>query len=287
MKAPVVDYLRPTTVADALRHLSEIDNARVLAGGQSLVAMLNMRFAFPDCLVDINRIAELAFIRDTGRAIEFGTATRQREVEFSDLVARKLPILREAILNVGHRQTRNRGTVGGSLCQLDPSAEIPTIATAMDATLTVGSVRGERQIPMARFPAGYMSPAMEPDEMLLRIAIEPWAPSHGWGFQEFARRHGDFAIASCAALLQFGADGRISRASVTLGGVAAAPLRMPQAESVLIGTRAEAADLDQAAGRCGAVEASTDSYVPGWYRQRLARVLARRVLQVAVDRAEK
>ena len=287
MKAPIVEYVRPTSVAEALRHLSEIDNARVLAGGQSLVAMLNMRFAFPDCLVDINRITELAYIRDNGETVDFGAMTRQRDVEFSDIVAKRLPLLREAILNVGHRQTRNRGTVGGSLCQLDPSAEIPTIATAMDATVTVGSVRGERKIAMAAFPAGYMSPAMEADEMLLGVSFTPWDASHGWGFQEFARRHGDFAIASCAALIQFGADGLVTRASITLGGVASAPVRMSGAEAALLQTRATAGDLDRAAALCGEVEASSDSYVPGWYRQRLARVISRRVLQTAIDRATK
>lgn len=287
MKAPVVEYVRPASVAEALRYLNEIDNARVLAGGQSLVAMLNMRFAFPDCLVDINRLPDLSYIREVGDTIEFGAATRQRDVEFSDLVAKRLPIFREAILNVGHRQTRNRGTVGGSLCQLDPSAEIPTIATAMDAVITVASVRGERSIAMADFPAGYMTPALESDEMLVRVSFEPWDPSHGHGFQEFARRHGDFAIASCAGLLQFDAGGLVSRASVTLGGVASAPVRMPRVEEALLQTRATPQDLDHAAALCGEVEASTDSYVPGWYRQRLARVLSRRVLQMAVDRAKR
>lgn len=286
MKAPIVEYVRPTSVAQALRHLSEIDNARVLAGGQSLLAMLNMRFAFPDCLVDINRIPELSYIRDAGEAVQLGAMTRQRDVEFSELVAQRLPLLREAILHVGHRQTRNRGTVGGSLCQLDPSAEIPTIAMAMDAVITVASVRGERQIAMSDFPAGYMSPAMEADEMLLGIAFQPWQDSHGYGFQEFSRRHGDFAIASCAVLLQFGDDGLVTRASVTLGGVAAAPVRMPQAEAALLQTRATPVDLDRAAALCAQVEASTDSYVPGWYRQRLARVISRRVLQMALERAQ-
>jgi len=245
-----------------------------------------MRFAFPDCLVDINRIAELAHIRDTGTAIEIGAMTRQRDVEFSEVVAARLPILREAIVNVGHRQTRNRGTVGGSLCQLDPSAEIPTIATAMDAVISVGSVRGRREIAMADFPAGYMSPSLEADEMLLGVTFTPWAAGHGHAFLEFSRRHGDFAIASAAVLLERGADGLLNRVSITLGGVASAPIRMRQAEAALTATRAAPADLDRAAALCGQVDASTDSYVPGWYRQRLARVLSRRALAAALERAE-
>ncbi|VCU68613.1 6-hydroxypseudooxynicotine dehydrogenase complex subunit alpha [Pigmentiphaga humi] len=284
MKAPAVEYVRPASLDEALQCLGGIDNARVLAGGQSLMAMLNMRFAFPDCLVDINRIPELSYIRDDGDAVHIGAMTRQREVEFSDLVASRLPILREAILNVGHRQTRNRGTVGGSLCQLDPSAEIPTIAMAMDAEVQVGSAAGRRGIAMADFPAGYMTPALQPDEMVLGVSLRPWDPGHGSCFLEFSRRHGDFAIASAAVLLQFGPDDRIARCSITLGGCASAPVRMPRAEQALLGTPAAPGDIERAAGLCAEVEASTDSYVPGWYRQRLARVLASRAITGALAR---
>src|SRR5690606_29853548 len=177
MKAPAVEYIAPHSLDEALNHLHHIDNARVLAGGQSLLAMLNMRFAFPDCLIDINRIPELSLIEEQSGAIYFGAMTRQREVEFSDLVHTRLPLLKEAILNVGHRQTRNRGTVGGSLCQLDPSAEIPTIAMAMDAVLTVASTRGERTLSMADFPAAYMTPNMQADELLIRVQVQPWPRS--------------------------------------------------------------------------------------------------------------
>lgn len=285
MKAPAVDYVAPRSLDEALQCLAGADNARVLAGGQSLMAMLNMRFAFPDCLVDINRIPELAYLRDEGDTIRIGAMTRQRDVEFSDLVRDRLPILREAILNVGHRQTRNRGTVGGSLCQLDPSAEIPTIAMALDAQIHVASAGGTRSLAMADFPAGYMTPAMEADEMLVGVSLQPWDPGHGWSFLEFSRRHGDFAIASAAVLLRFGADARVDRCSITLGGVSTAPVRMDQAEQALLGTKAEATDIERAAALCGTVEASSDAYVPGWYRQRLARVLAGRAITRALERA--
>ena len=285
MKAPAVDYVAPRSLDEALQCLAGVDNARVLAGGQSLMAMLNMRFAFPDCLVDINRIPELAYLRDEGDTIRIGAMTRQRDVEFSDLVRDRLPILREAILNVGHRQTRNRGTVGGSLCQLDPSAEIPTIAMALDAQLHVASAAGTRSLAMADFPAGYMTPALEADEMLVGVSMQPWEPGHGWSFLEFSRRHGDFAIASAAVLLRFGPDARVDRCSITLGGVATAPVRIGQAEQALLGTKAEAADIERAAALCGAVDASSDAYVPGWYRQRLARVLSSRAITRALERA--
>lgn len=285
MKAPAFRYLAPDTLAEALRLLAWEQNARVLAGGQSLVAMLNMRFAFPDCLIDINRVAELAYLRESDGGIEIGAMTRQRDVEFSPLVARRLPLWREAILQVGHRQTRNRGTVGGSLCQLDPSAELPTVALAMDAELTAASVRGERRLRMADFFAGYMTPALEADEILTSIRVQPWPAGHGHAFLEFARRCGDFAIVSVAALVALDASGRLARVSLTLGGVAAAPLRMPAVEAALTGSHGVEDDLDQAARLCGEVVATGDSQVPAWYRQRLASVLARRALALALARA--
>lgn len=285
MKAPAFEYVAPSSLDEALRHLHETDNARILAGGQSLVAMLNMRFAFPDCLIDISRVADLAGIEDRGDSIYIGAMTRQRDVEFSGLVQQRLPLLHEAILNVGHRQTRNRGTVGGSLCQLDPSAEIPTIAMAMDARIHVGSVHGRREIAMADFPAGYMTPALNSDEMVLGVSIQPWNPAHGACFIEYARRHGDYAIVSSAVLVELGQDGRIARCSITVGGCATAPLRVREAEAVMLGSRGEAINIAEAASRCGEVEASTDAYVTAWYRQRLARSLTQRALTIAMQRA--
>ncbi|HRL22040.1 MAG TPA: xanthine dehydrogenase family protein subunit M [Alcaligenes sp.] len=285
MKAPVFNYHAPQTLAQALELLSTQDNARVLAGGQSLLAMLNMRFAFPDALVDINPLTELAYIRpQEDDRIAIGAMTRQREVEFSELVAARLPLWKEAILNVGHRQTRNRGTVGGSLCQLDPSAEIPTVCMAMDAVLTVSSVRGERAIPMAQFPAAYMTPSMQADELLTQVQVQPWPTGHGWAFLEFSRRHGDFAIVSCAVLLVLDKAGLVARASITLGGVGAFPLRMTEAENTLLGTPAGPQDIARAAELCGQVEASSDSYVQGWYRQRLAKEYTARALRLALSR---
>lgn len=287
MKAPSFRYVLPQTVDEALSALHEIEGARILAGGQSMLAMLNMRFAFPEVLVDIGRIGELAHITDRGQSIEIGTATRQRDVEFSELIARRLPLLREAIAHVGHRQTRNRGTVGGSLCQLDPSAEIPTVAMAMDATLTVASVRGRREVRMADFPAGYMTPAMAPDEMLVAVHIQPWASGHGHAFEEYARRHGDFAIVSAAVLLSLDAQGVVDRVSVTLGGVSSMPVRVSAAEQLLLGSRAQAADLAAAAACCKSVEATSDSHVQSWYRQHLAQVLCARALARALTRVER
>jgi carbon-monoxide dehydrogenase medium subunit len=284
VKPPPFTYCRPSSIDEALDLLARHDDARVMAGGQSLMPMLNFRVVAPGHLVDLNRIPELAFIRDTGTSIAFGAMTRQRTIEFSPVIAQRLPLLAEAILQIGHRQTRNRGTIGGSLCHLDPSAEIPTVAMAMDAQLSVRSARGERVVAMADFPAGYMTPCLEPGEMLCEIRMQPWPAGHGYAFLEFARRKGDFAIVSVAAMLTLDAAGRISRAALALGGVGSAPLRMARAEAALVGAQPDAATLAAVAAGCADIEALSDPAVPAWYRQHLATVLVGRALTRAVAR---
>ncbi len=285
MKPAPFQYHRPAALADALALLATHPDARVLAGGQSLMPMLNLRLATPEHLIDLNRIPELDFVRDEADAIVFGAMTRQRTIEFSPLVAAKLPLLAAAIRWVGHRQTRNRGTLGGSVCHLDPSAELPTIAMALDATLEVRSVRGTRTLAMADFPAGYMTPALEPDEVLASLRFPVWSGRVGSAFTEFARRHGDFAVVSVAAQLALDAAGRVARASITLGGVAMAPTRVPAAEAALAGRAVGDAEIAAAAAACAAIEANNDIHAPAWYRQRLARTLAGRALGAALARA--
>ena len=175
MKPAPFRYHRPAVLAEALALLAAQPNARVLAGGQSLMPMLNLRLAAPDDLIDIGRIPELAGIREHDGAIEIGAMTRQREVEQSALVRQRLPLLSQAIALVGHQQTRNWGTVGGSLCHLDPSAEIPTVALAFDATLVVQSARGRREVAMRDFAQGLMSTALAADEMLVAVRFAPAA----------------------------------------------------------------------------------------------------------------
>src|SRR5262249_42488759 len=167
-------------------------------------------------------------------AREMGAMTRQRELEFSDLVRRRCPLMHDAILEIGHRQTRNRGTLGGSLCHLDPSAELVSVAAALDATVTVQGPNGTREIKFADFPAGYLPPAIEPNELVTAARFPLWPEGHGYAFVEFARRHGDFAIVSAAALLTEEPSGKITRASVTLGGMGTAPVRAtPLAHALL------------------------------------------------------
>ena len=285
MKPPPFTYHDPKTIDEALALLADKDNAKLLAGGQSLMPMLNMRFVLPDDVIDLNGIGELSYIREDGDALVFGGMTRQREIEFSDLVARRCPLMTEAIRNVGHRQTRNRGTYGGSLSHLDPSAELPTVSMAQDAIVTVRKQGGSRDIAMADFPMAYMTPSFELDEMVTDIRVPLWPEGHGYAFLEFARRHGDFAIASSAVLLDVAPGGTITRASITVGGVGPAPVRVTAAEEGLAGQAGTAELFTDIAETCREIDAMEDVYAPAWYRQHLAAVLTRRALATAFSRA--
>ncbi|MHA1108678.1 MAG: FAD binding domain-containing protein [Alphaproteobacteria bacterium] len=285
MKPPPFSYYDPASVSEAVDLLSRHENAKLLAGGQSLMPMLNMRFVLPDHLIDINKIDGLAGITEAGDTLRIGAMTRQREIEYSELVAKRCPLMREAVLNVGHRQTRNRGTIGGSLSHLDPSAELVAVAAALDATLSVTGPNGDREVPFSDWPVAYMTPAMELDEILTGVTFPLWPEGHGYAFTEFARRHGDFAIVSAAALLEVGGDGVITRASVTVSGVGAAPVRIKAAESGLTGAKAGDEAFRAAAEEFRGIDAMEDVHASSKYRQHLAAVLSRRALEQAHARA--
>jgi carbon-monoxide dehydrogenase medium subunit len=284
MKPPPFSYHDPATLDQAVELLATLDNAKALAGGQSLMPMLNMRFVLPDHVIDLNGVAELAGVRIADGRIDIGAMTRQRDIEFSAEVAQACPILIEALHHVGHRQTRNRGTIGGSICHLDPAAELPTVACALDATIEAIGPNGRREIAFADFPIGYMTPSLELNEIVTRVSFPLWPREAGHSFQEFARRHGDFAIVSAAAMLLVDASGRIARAALALGGVAATPLRMRDAEAALIGQTASTESFRAAAELCRKVDAVGDVYVPAAYRQRLAKVMTLRALEQAYAR---
>ena len=284
MKPPPFRYYDPRTVADAVGLLGRLDNAKLLAGGQSLMPMLNMRYVLPDHVIDLNRIEGLSYIREAGGAVEIGAMTRQRELEFSDLIRTHLPLMQEAILQIGHRQTRNRGTIGGSLCHLDPAAELVTVGAGYDATVVVTGANGAREIAFKDFPVAYMTPAIEPNEILTAIRFTPWPAGHGFAFVEFARRHGDFAITSAAVLLAADKGGKITRASVTIGGAAVTPVRAAAVEQSLSGQVPSPELLRDACESCRAIEAIEDIHAPASYRQHLAAVMSRRALEKAVTR---
>lgn len=284
MKPPPFGYHDPATVTDVVGLLARLENTRLLAGGQSLMPMLNMRFVLPDHLIDLNGVAELSYIREAGEGLAIGAMTRQRELEFSDVVRKRCPLMHEAIAHVGHRQTRNRGTLGGSLCQLDPAAELVAVASVLDATVEIAGPKGRRELPFSQFPAAYMTPALGPDELLTAVRFPAWDGNHGHAFVEFARRHGDFAIVSAAALLEEDGAGTITRAAVTIGGIGPAPVRATAVERALLGNVVADGLFRDACESCRKLDAVGDVHAPASYRQQLAVVLARRALEQAHGR---
>jgi carbon-monoxide dehydrogenase medium subunit len=285
MKPAPFAYHDPRTLPEAIGLLS-LENAKLLAGGQSLVPMLNMRFAVPDHVIDLNRVAGLTGIKRMDGAIEIGAMTRQCDLESSTEMAEALPIFGEALKFVGHFQTRSRGTIGGSLCHLDPSAELPALCLLMDAEFTVAGAAGKRVISAADWFQGFMQPAARPDEILTVIRIKLWGPARGYGFCEFSRRHGDFAIAGAAALLALGTQDRISRAAIAVFGVEVSPRRLLEAEKALLGGEASQASFRQAASAVEALNAMEDATASAGYRRKIAAVMVQRALETAYRRAK-
>jgi carbon-monoxide dehydrogenase medium subunit len=285
MKPPPFSYHDPRTVSEVVGLLSSLENAKLLAGGQSLMPMLNFRYVQPDHIIDLNRVEGLSYIRETADGMETGAMTRQRDLEFSDLVAKRFPLMHEAIGSIGHRQTRNRGTIGGSLCHLDPSAELVSCAMTLDATVVVAGPTGQREIKFKDFPVAYLTSAVEPIELLTAIRFPAWPAGHGYAFVEFARRHGDFAIVSAAVLLLTDSAGNITRCAVTLGGMGVGPIRASELERELIGQAPSVDVLRQACESCRGFDALDDAHAPASYRQHLATVMSRRALEKAYTRA--
>jgi aerobic carbon-monoxide dehydrogenase medium subunit len=280
MKPLLFQYHDPKTLSEAVDLLGRLENAKLLAGGQSLMPMLNMRFVLPDHVIDLNRIDGLSYIREAAGEIVIGAMTRQRDLEFSEIIESKCPLMHQAVKHVGHRQMRNRGTIGGSLCHLDPAAELVTVAAAHDAVLTVTGPSGTREINFKDFPAGYLTPTIELNEIVTQIRIPVWPKGHMSSFVEFARRHGDFAIVSVAALVEMNGD-RIRRAVIALGGVATAPVRVPDLENGVVGQRPSDELFRKIGESCRSVEAMSDIHASSEYRAHLAAVLSHRALNRA------
>jgi carbon-monoxide dehydrogenase medium subunit len=285
MKPSPYTYHAPRSLDEALHLLASLDNARVLAGGQSLIPMLNFRVAQPDHLIDLGRIPDLAFLQDTQDGLQIGAMTTQRAIERSPVVRQQCPLLIDALYHVGHQQTRNRGTIGGSLCHLDPAAELPVAACALDPVLMVASHDGRREIPFAEFPAGYLTSNLEPNEILVQINFRPWAKATGTAFEEFACRPAEFAIVSVAAIVEMVDKRTISKARLAIGGISAIPTRLSAVESILKGRYADSALIERAAAAAAASPADGDSNSPAEYRQELAGLLTQRALTKAVERS--
>ena len=285
MKAPPFFYHAPDDLASAVALLSQHENARVLAGGQSLMPMMNLRVAGPDHLIDLGRIADLRGMEETPQGLRIGAMVTQRALEKSELVARVCPLLAEAVTHVGHQQTRNRGTLGGSLCHLDPGAELPVAAAALDAVLHVVGPAGARDIAFADFPLDYLTPSLAPGEVLTHVTFPRVGRGSGAAFLEFNRRPADFAIVSVALTLALGEDGAITQAAIAIGGVSHAPIRLSQVEAYLMGARADEAAFAGAAALAALTPCDGDEVYPADYRQELCGVLVRRALVIAAARA--
>jgi carbon-monoxide dehydrogenase medium subunit len=283
MKPAPFDYHAPRTLAEATGLLATLENAKVLAGGQSLVPMMNFRYVIADHLVDLAQVDGLRGITVANGAMRIGAMTRQRELELSAEIAQHCPLMRAALGHIGHRQTRNRGTIGGSLVHADPAAELPAVCAACDAVVEIASMHGAREVPFAEFAAGFMATAVEPDEVVTAIKLPLWPAGHGYGFQEFARRRGDFALAGAAVLVDMGADAVVRRAAIALCGVATMPLRLREAEAQLVGRKLDAATIRSAAAAARALEPISDIHAGADYRRHLAEVLTQRALTDAAQ----
>ena len=287
MKASAFSYHDPRSLSALYGLLGSLENCRVLAGGQSLMPMLNMRYAFPDHVIDINRIEGLDDIRLTEKGLYIGAMVRQARLKEHPLIATHTPVLAKALHWVGHVQTRSRGTIGGSLCHLDPAAEQPCIAALYDAVLHVGGPRGTRDVAFKDWVVAYMTPALEPDEILLGLTLPPFAAGQtqaktGCGFHEFARRHGDYAIVAAAVLLALDPNHKITRAAISLAGVDVKPCRLHGAEQILVGQTADANLFANAANEAQKLDMMDDAHISADYRQRLAVAMVKRALNDAM-----
>lgn len=282
MKPASFDYLEASSVDEALQALASDEDSKALAGGQSLVPLLNFRLARPSLLVDLNRLGELSYLRREEGVLRIGAMTRQSTLERSALVAREWPLLNQAMQYVAHSQIRNRGTVGGSAAHADPAAELPVALTTLDARFRARSPRGERWIDARDFFVNQLTSALEADELLVEIAVSQPAPGSGSAFVEYARRHGDFALGGCAVQIVCDGDGAITAAAVTLLGAAPRPLRASAAEQLLGSQR-----LDRKLAVAAADAAIEDVHPTGdihgssEYRRELTRSLVRRALLAA------
>jgi len=287
MKPAAFDYYAPTTVDDVMallkRHGSD---ARLLAGGQTLLPMMNFRLVAPEIIIDLNRIPELAFIREAGGQVHIGAMTRQRALEFSPVIAKDLPLLHEAIKMVGHLPTRSRGTIGGSLANADSAAEIPMILQVLEGEVLVRSPDGERTIPAAELILDAMTTSLAESEMLAEVRFQVMPQGALFAVEEFSRRRGDFAIAAVAAMLVV-KDGLCEKARIATAGVSSFSSRLRAAEEILEGRALDADAIRKASEATGAsIEPVSDRNASEEYRRHLTRVLTTRVLNRAAESAK-
>ena len=289
MKAAAFDYVRASSVDEICRLLADAgdEERKIIAGGQTLVPLMAMRMARPDMLIDINDVAELAGINDHGDHVSFGAGTRQRAIERSDIVSDRLPLVAKAVRNVGHQQTRNRGTIGGGIVLGDPSAELPMAALALEATMILRAVSGETEMPIDGFFEAAMVTNIEPGQLLTEIRVPVWQDARiGTGFHETSSRQGDFAIVAAAAQVALAEDGKVTRAAISVGGAAPSPVKLHGLEAALIGKSADGFQ-DIIALVDEEIDAETDVHATAEYRRRVTRKLVSRAIDDAIAEAGK
>jgi carbon-monoxide dehydrogenase medium subunit len=284
VKPAPFDYVLAGSAGEAVEALARHrDEAKVLAGGQSLVPMLNLRLSRPAVVVDINGAGELDYLRESDGTLTVGALARQRKLE--RWAAASVPLIAEALSLVGHAAIRNRGTVAGSIAHADPSSELPALLLCLDGAVVARRAGGERVVSAGDLYVAPLTTTLTPEELVteVRFALPP--PQAGWGFAEVARRHGDFALVGAAALLWRGADGLVAGARLALFGVGATPVRGLAAEAALVGNEPTASRIGEAA-RAAAARLSPDSdiHATAEYRRRVAAVLAERALTAALAR---
>jgi carbon-monoxide dehydrogenase medium subunit len=285
MKPAAFEYIVADSVEMAVASLAQAGDAKIIAGGQSLVPMLNFRLLRPSVLVDINRIPDLAYVREDGGVIRIGALTRHHRLETSPVIARHFPVLTEAMAHVAHLAIRNRGTIGGSLSHADPAAELPMMTLLLDAELRVVSAKGARTVAARDFFRDALSVDLAEDEIVTEVVLPKLPANTGWGFEEVARRSGDFALAAVAATLTL-SDGKIAQARIAMTGVAPTARRVTEAEMLLIGQRLDdGVDSDVIEAVRAATEPPTDLHASAEYRRHLVGVLAGRALAAAWGRA--
>jgi carbon-monoxide dehydrogenase medium subunit len=284
VKPAVFEYHRPKHLDEALELLANLgDEARPLAGGQSLVPMMNMRIARPSHLVDLNDLADLDFIRETDGAIEIGAMARHRAIERSELLTRLCPILPAMARTIGHDAIRERGTLGGSLALADPAAQWPLLAVLLEAGIHLASKTGRRSVAAGEFFAGVFATTAEPGELVVAASFPKLALNEGWGYRSFTRRHGDFAVVAAAAIVSLDAVGQIGALRLALSGVGDRPARLDGLSDRFRGREIDAAELGRVVATV--VTPSDDSIASSAFRRDLAEVLSAEAVTDAVERA--
>ena len=288
MKPAPFDYHRPDSIAEATQLLGELgDEAKLLAGGQSLVPMLSLRLAFFDHLIDISRLTEIQGIDESPESVYVGAGTTEAAVETHTGIAGSVPLLARSTPYIGHFQIRNRGTVGGSIAHADPAGEYPAVALALDAELDCASTRGQRTIPAADYFTGLWATAMDPDEMLVGIRFPIWNGRSGFAVEEFARRHGDFAIAGAVVGVRLDGDDRVQRCAIGLLGLGSTPLRASGAEGEAVGRPSSEIDANElgAQAMTGLEDVPSDLQGSAAYRRRVGAAMVARAFESARNEA--